>query len=265
MDSLKVEQLEIDSLKSIVKGYFNELSESLTKVDTTSQEVIQKAEASTGWFQVLLENNPGIGTIFITGLLLPLIMLWLNNRHQRKMKEADKELDVKFLSKEDVRKQEKKVYASLSKILFDVQQLYVALSGSCVDENCINDAVKKFDDSITKYHEEISDNLLYLSSDVINKIYTFYNQVSDLKIDLKDLNDSKKFEMAHVCVYQSSENLAETVINLQEQLVQKRTTIQVDFDKSKQEMMKYCCGRKPPQEVIDKYNTLREQMKTQTI
>lgn len=173
-------------------------------------------QSTKGWFQILLENNPGIGTIFITALLLPLFMLWLNNRHQRKMKELEKELDVKYSSTEDLRLQEKRVYASLSKILFDVQQLYVALSGSCVDKDCINNAVKRFDESITKYHDQISDNLLYLSSEVINKIYTFYNQVSDLKIDLMELNDNNNFEMAHVCVFQSSENLANTVIDLQE-------------------------------------------------
>jgi Mg2+ and Co2+ transporter CorA len=222
-------------------------------------------QSTKGWFQILLENNPGIGTILITALLLPLFMLWLNNRHQRKMKELEKELDVKYSSTEDLRLQEKRVYASLSKILFDVQQLYVALSGSCVDKDCINNAVKRFDESITKYHDQISDNLLYLSSEVINKIYTFYNQVSDLKIDLMELNDNNNFEMAHVCVFQSSENLANTVIDLQEKLVKKRTNIQVDFDRSKQEMMKYCCGRMPPKDVIEQYKKLREQMKTQTI
>ena len=100
------------------------------------------------WFNTLLENNPGFANIAITGLMLPLLVLWLTNRHQRKMKEVEKQLDIKYNSQEDLRSQEKQVYSSLSKILFDVQQLHVALSGTCVDENCILDAVKRFDDSV---------------------------------------------------------------------------------------------------------------------
>lgn len=172
---------------------------------------------------------------------------------------------MKYSSKEDLRNQEKQVYASLSKILFDVQQLHVALSGTCVDQDCINNAVKKFDESVTKYHEEISNNLLYLPSDIINDIYTFYHQMSELKIELKELNDSKTFDMAHVCVYQKSEQLASTVIILQEKLVKKRTDIQIDFDKTRQDMMKYCCGRKPPQDLIDKYEHLKQKMITQKV
>jgi hypothetical protein len=207
--------------------------------------------------KALFETNPGILTIFFTGIVFPLVFVFLNNRHSRKMKETDKKLDLDFQSKEDIRKQEKLVYSSLSKILFDVQQLHVNLSGTCVDKNCIQDALKKFDESVNKCHEVIADNMLYLSSKSINQVYTFYNQISDLKIRLKKLNEEKHFDLAHVVVYYSSQNLANTVIGLQELFLKERTELQIEFDKTHQDMMKYCCGQEPPKELIYKYNQLK--------
>lgn len=241
----------MDSLQVI-----SDTIEVIKEIPVQASKVVEQ----THWFQTLLENNPGFANIVLTGLFLPLLILWMTNRHQRKMKIIEKELDIKYSSEEDLRKQEKQVYASLSKVLFDVQQLHVELSGSCVDENCINDAIKKFDESVIKYHAEISNNLLYLSSETINDIYTFYHGISDLKIKLKELNENKNFDMAHVCVYQGSETLANTVIDLQEKLVKKRNDLKINFDKTKQEMMKYCCGSRPPEEIIEKYEKLRSEM-----
>lgn len=208
-------------------------------------------------WKALFENNPGILTIFLTGILFPLVFVFLNNRHTRKMKEVDKKLDLDYQSIEDVRKQEKLVYSSLSKILFDVQQLHVSLSGTCVDKSCIPDALKKFDDSVNKCHDVIADNMLYLSSKAINQVYTFYNQISDLKISLKKLNEGQDFDLAHVVVYYSSQELANTVIGLQELFLKERTELHIEFDKTQQDMMKYCCGQEPPPELIEKYKKLK--------
>lgn len=257
-DSLKIDKIELDSIANKVQAFFADSTSFFQQQTEPIIESPQMAE-QTHWFTTLLENNPGFANIAITGLSLPLLVLFLTNQHQRKMKNVDRELGIKYGSKEDLRNQEKQVYASLSKILFDVQQLHVALSGTCVDENCINDGVKRFDESVTKYHEEISNNLLYLSSETINNIYTFYNRISEPKIELKDLNENKNFGMAHVCVYQSSEELAQVVIDLQEKLVKKRTDIHINFDKTKQEMMKYCCGRRPLQDLIEKYEILNHE------
>lgn len=172
----------------------------------------------------------------------------------------EKELEMRFNSKEDLRKQEKMVYASLSKILFDVQQLHVSLSGTCVDSNCIENAVNKFDSSITKYHEEISNNLLYMSSEVINLIYSFYNRIGELKLELKEMNQSKNFSLAHVSVHHYSKELATIVIDIQDLFISQRSDLRIQFDKTKQEMMKYCCGQTPPDDVIKKYHDLKATM-----
>jgi hypothetical protein len=207
--------------------------------------------------KLLIQNNPGLFNIILTGVILPVAILWLTNRHNRKLKSIEKELDIKYNSKEDLRKQEKMVYASLSKILFDVQQLHVSLSGTCIDHNCITDSVKKFDGSVSKYHEEISNNMLYLPSKAINLIYQFYAAISQLKLELNELNEKKTFDMAHVSVYYSSQTLADTLIELQEIFIKERDDLKVQFDKAQQQMMKYCCGTEPPDELKKKYETLK--------
>jgi hypothetical protein len=125
--------------------------------------------------QLLLDKNPGLLSILFTGVLLPLGILWLTNRHNRKQKESEKSLDIKYNSKEDLRHQKRMIYASLSKILFDLQQLHTSLSDTATDSDSIINAIKRFEVSISKYHGDISNNMLYLSSPVINLIYKFYS------------------------------------------------------------------------------------------
>lgn len=209
----------------------------------------------------LLTEKPEILVTILSGFLLPIILVWLNNHYNLKQKDKEKELELKYSTKNDLKNQEKAVYSSLSKILFDVQQLHVALSGTCIDQNCINNAVTKFDESITKYHEEISNNLLYMPSKVIDLIYKFYGKISDLKISLKSFNDTKNYEMAHVSVYLDSTELAEILIDIQDYFIQKDEVLKKDFDKTQQEMMKYCCGSKPPKDLFDNYVVLLKQMK----
>lgn len=91
----------------------------------------------------LLTEKPEILVTILSGFLLPIILVWLNNYYNLKQKDKEKELELKYSTKNDLKNQEKAVYSSLSKILFDVQQLHVALSGTCIDQNCINNAVTK--------------------------------------------------------------------------------------------------------------------------
>ncbi|MEQ8414115.1 MAG: hypothetical protein RIB71_06600 [Imperialibacter sp.] len=210
--------------------------------------------------KLILEQNPGIVTVLITGLILPISILWLNNKNNRKLKELEKSIDVKFKTKDEIREQEKKVYSSLSKILFDVQQLHVSLSGNCVDTSCIIDALKRFDISVSNCHTEIADNMLYLSSDSINLIYGFYNTIGQLKIQLQELDRQSEYNLANVTVYYSAQELADALIQIQELFISQRSDLKVEFDKLRQEKMRYCCGQEPPKELKEKYESLRTQM-----
>lgn len=209
----------------------------------------------------LLTQKPEILITILSGFLLPIILVWLNNRYNLKQKDREKELELKYSVKNDLKVQERAVYSSLSKILFDVQQLHVSLSGTCVDQNCINNAISKFDSSVTKYHEEISNNLLCMPSKVIDLIYNFYNKISELKISLAEFNDTKSYSMAHISVYMNSITLAEVLIDIQEQFILKDDILKKDFDKAQQEMMKYCCGSRPPRKLFDEYVVLLKQIK----
>ncbi len=215
--------------------------------------------------KLILEQNPGLVTVALTSVLLPIAILWLTNRNNRKLKELEKSIDLKFKAKDDIREQEKKVYSSLSKILFDVQQLHVSLSGTCVDTSCIVDALKKFDNSVSKCHTDIADNMLYLSSDSINLIYDFYGTIGQLKIQLQELEKQKEYSLANVTVYYSSQNLADTLIQIQELFISQRSDLKVEFDKLRQEKMRYCCGQKPPKELKEKYEKLRSAMIEQNL
>ena len=215
--------------------------------------------------KLIIENNPGLITIFLTSVLLPITILWLTNRNNRKLKEIDKNVDLKFKAKDDIIVQEKKVYSSLSKILFDVQQLHVSLSGTCIDTSCILDSLKRFDESISKCHTEIADNMLYLSSASINLIYGFYNTIGQLKIQLQQLEKQKEFTLANVTVYYYAQNLADTLIEIQDLFISQRSDLKVEFDKLKQEKMRYCCGQEPPKELKEKYEKLKKEMIEQNL
>lgn len=215
--------------------------------------------------KLIIEKNPGILTILLSGVILPLGILWLTNRHNRKIKKIEKDLDLQYKSKDDIREQEKKVYSSLSKILFDVQQLHVALSGICIDTGCIQNGLPKFDAAISKCHEDIANNMLFLSSQPINLIYTFYNIIGQLKIQLQEIDKRKDYEMANVTVYYSSQQLADALIEIQDLFISQRSELKVQFDKTKQQMMKYCCGQEPPEELKRKYEALKATMIAQNV
>lgn len=215
--------------------------------------------------KLILEQNPGLVTVSLTSVLLPIAILWLTNRNNRKLKELEKNIDLRFKAKDDIREQEKRVYSSLSKILFDVQQLHVSLSGTCVDTSCIIDALKKFDSSVSKCHTDIADNMLYLSSETINLIYDFYNTIGQLKIQLQELDRKKEYSLANVTVYYSAQTLADTLIQIQELFISQRSELKVQFNKLQQEKMRYCCGQEPPKELKEKYEQLRMAMIEQNL
>ena len=216
-------------------------------------------------FRLIIEKNPGILTILLSGVILPLGILWLTNRHNRKIKKIEKDLDLQYKSKDDIREQEKRVYSSLSKILFDVQQLHVSLSGTCIDTSCIQNGLQKFDTSISKCHDDIANNMLFLSSKSINLIYMFYNIIGQLKIQLQEIDKRKDYEMANVTVYYSSQQLADTLIEIQDLFISQRSDLKVQFDKTKQQMMKYCCGQEPPEKLKQKYEDLKATMISENI
>ena len=211
----------------------------------------------------------------LPAILLPLIIIWLNNRHARKLKKseqdfelnkltAQKSVDTKYTVDEERRVHEKEVYASVIKILFEVQKLHIDLSGNCVDYRCIDTAVSNFKLSLSKYQEKISDNQIYLTPLATNQLYGFYQKIGDLLIELKEIQDKKMFHLAIASVYFRARELAMIPIVLKKLFdtpdfeLQLKDDAQIEdeqFDKLVKENYNFinCCGSAPGKPTIAEY------------
>ncbi len=210
--------------------------------------------------RLIFEKNPGLFNILLTGVLLPMGILWLTNRHNRKQRESEKSLESKYNSKINLRKQERIVYASLLKILFEVQQLYISLEGKIVSANVIINALGKFEESVYRYHGDISNNMLYLSSSSINLIYKFYQQMSNLRIELMKLSENTEYDMATIVLFDSSQLMANSIIEIQEMFMKERPELKVQFNKTQQDEMKNLCGLPPSKEKREKYEKQKQSL-----
>jgi hypothetical protein len=205
----------------------------------------------------LLKGNPGVVNLLISGLLLPVLILWLNNRQSRKIKELESLNDLRRMktTREVEREQamlerqqahEDVVLSSLYKILFDVQRLHIDLSTHCVDYECIDRAVARFQASFEGYQGVISDNQISLSSTVTGHLYRFYQSLAQLLIEIQDLKGANRPDLALVSVSQHSEALSNEVINIHEAFVQARPSIAKNFKKKDMKEVSLCCGASPP-------------------
>lgn len=217
--------------------------------------------------QDILKNNPGIVTTIVTALFLPIILLLITNRQSRKQKQLDQKFEIE---KEKLKKQlelgidpdntkkiqENTVYSSLIKILFEVQKLHIELSGNCVDFNCLEKAIENFKTKFSKYQEIISENQLYLKPKVTNNLYDFYQTLGNLLIEIKEIEIGKKYELAHVTVYFHAQQLAQIILQIQDELSEVR--IDLNYKINNDELINFvnCCGRPPKQQDIEKYKEM---------
>lgn len=218
--------------------------------------------------KTVLETNPGLFSAVVLPVAILLITFWQNrrikkleNKYLLDKEEKTRQMDQKFDSKKEIREQERIVHSSLVRILFDIQKLHIDLSTDCVDYKCISDGLSKFNESFDKNQKLISDNLLCLPSEIINNIYAFYKRLSELIIELKDYKDQGNQDLAMVSVYFYARLLADDIIDIQHYIIkerQKEEEAEIEFDKLKVEMMRYCCGRTPPKELRDRYEELKK-------
>ncbi|GAA3595249.1 hypothetical protein Q4Q39_07320 [Flavivirga amylovorans] len=216
----------------------------------------------------ILEYNPGIVTTIVTALMLPILMLVITNWQTRRMKRIEQKFDIE---KEKLRKQielgidpensqklqENVVYSSLIKILFEIQKLHIELSGNCsVDYSCITKAVEKFQSKFSEYQEIISENQMYLKPKVTNELYDFYQNSGNLLIELKEIENDKKYELAQVSVYFHAQSLASIILRIQENLSHIKK--ELDYEIKQEEMGNFinCCGRKPDEKNIEEYKKM---------
>ncbi len=208
---------------------------------------------------------------FITALspiVLGLGVLLISNFHNRKTKARDQEFEldkIKAENKEETvhtieeekRIHQKEVYASLLKILFDVQSLHIDLSGNCVDYKCIDESIAKFKSNLNRYQDKIAENQIYLSAEYTNALYGFYRLIGELLIELKDIREKKKFHLAIASVQVRASELAMNTITFS-LLENGNSTITEEMEEEIGFWEKYsnfinCCGEFPDQKITQEY------------
>ncbi|MBK8497522.1 MAG: hypothetical protein IPL52_01570 [Flavobacteriales bacterium] len=204
----------------------------------------------------------------LPSVVIPLVIIAMNNAHNRKtraseqafqlsMVSAEKNVASEFTVQEERRVHEKEVYASMLKILFEVQRLHIDLSGNCVDYKCIDSAVSNFKIALTTYQARISDNQIYLTPEATNELYGFYQQVGDLLTELKEIQDKQKYHLAIASVYYNSRELAMATLLLRINFAD--VTAPQDEEGVAEELaVKYknfinCCGRVPRLAIMKEY------------
>ena len=204
-------------------------------------------------------------------VILPILILWVTGRQNRKMKKLEqdnelnkiiktKELDLNYGTDKEKRNHERIVHSSLIKILFEVQKLHISLSGNCVDYKCLSEATNDFKAAFTKYQSIIADNQICLSTGVTNSLYSFYNTLGELMIEVKGIQDSENYDLAIVPVYEYSISLADFIIEMQEKFIQARQELVAEFNKVEMKAFRNCCGQQPPAHLQARYHALKQQI-----
>ncbi|MEM6632720.1 MAG: hypothetical protein AAF694_23820, partial [Bacteroidota bacterium] len=190
-----------------------------------------------------ISEHPEIVVTVLSGFLLPIILVWLNNRYNLKTKEKEQELTREFKFSDEQVSHEKIIHSSLVKILFEIQKLYISLSCDPEKEqDCIVDASKEFQTCFAKYQGIISDNQIFLQSKVVNELYRFYNVIGEILVELNQIRQTGEQEIARVCVYDRSQELADIILNIQEIFVGKRKNLFGDLKVIREEMKEFKTG-----------------------
>lgn len=212
----------------------------------------------------LLAEHPEIIVMVLSGFLLPIILVWLNHKYNFKTKEKEQELSRESRFSDEQVSHEKVIHSSLVKILFEIQKLYISLS--CDPENekdCISNAAKEFQACFAKYQGIISDNQIFLESKVVNELYRFYNIIGEILVELNQIRQTGQQDIARVCVYDRSQDLADLILNIQEIFINKRKNLFGELKVIRDEMknFKTCCGPPPPDELRDRYEKILNELK----
>ncbi|GAA0189254.1 hypothetical protein GCM10009122_49200 [Fulvivirga kasyanovii] len=210
-----------------------------------------------------ISEHPEIVVTVLSGFLLPIILVWLNNRYNLKTKEKEQEITREFKFTDEQVSHEKIIHSSLVKILFEIQKLYISLSCDPEKEkDCIVDASKEFQSCFAKYQGIISDNQIFLESQVVNELYKFYNTIGEILVELNQIRQNDDQEIARICVYDRSQELADIILNIQEIFVGKRQNLFGDLKVIREEMKEFktCCGPPPPGELRDRYDKVMKEL-----
>ena len=209
------------------------------------------------------ENHPETLITILSGFLLPIILVWLNNKYNLKTKKEENKIDLNYRINSEQITYEKVIHSSLIKILFEIQKLYISLSCDPKKENdCILNATQEFHSSFAKYQSIISENQIYLESKVVNLLYKFYNTIGNILVELNQIRQTTEQEISRVCVYDQSQILADIIIDIQQIFIGKRTSLYDELKLIRSEMGEFrtCCGPPPDEKLRAKYNQVLKEL-----
>ena len=206
------------------------------------------------WLQILntaLDKNPNVLSLIVTAFLLPVVIVWLNNRQARNLKKIESECAQEKEEREkrtrdtDLRRdKESFVYGALLQILFCVQSLHAKLSS--VRPESANDfaeaAFKDLEDEIRLRQRGISEAQATIRPELIPYIYEVYAAITELQLELRTLlSDSGGYDALLPCVVTYSQRISGDVVKYHEKIMR---DIRPEMIEAARSIMR-CCGRQP--------------------
>lgn len=202
-------------------------------------------------------------------LLLPIGILWLTNRHTRSLsrEEHDRRLKadsanrlatVKDSDTSTLLDRNKRVIAAMYQLLTVLQLRHV--QAQCVSASdpttCMGIDNSGLQEAIVEAQQTFSSEFLFIGSDMIDRIYTLLARVTELMVDLVDLETSSEVQKAsveQVLIYEAAESCADIIAAVHENLVKeqvsankgRRDLLVREFSAKEIDNMRGCCGVAP--------------------
>jgi len=179
----------------------------------------------------------------------------LKHKFELDKKEFDQKISLTDKSIDTQKECSKNIHSTLTRMLFKVQNLYMKLSTSCADKECLVDEITKFEKGFSECSENISDHMVFVSPKITNNVYSFFQFLGLLINELKSIKDGgdAEFEKAHSAVYLYSSRLATYLVEIQKYIVELDPNCEFEVDEEKLEEMIYCCGTEPTDEKLIEY------------
>jgi len=202
-------------------------------------------------------------------LLLPIGILWLTNRHTRSLSREEHErrleadsanrlANVKDSDSSSLLDRNKRVIAAMYQLLTVLQLRHVQAQcvGTTDPSSCMGIDNSGLQEAIVDAQEIFSSEFLFIGSKMIDQIYTLLARITELMVDLVELEASDAMEKAsieQVLIYEAAESCADVIAAVHESLVAeqikankgRRELLVREFSAKQIDNMRGCCGVTP--------------------
>lgn len=228
----------------------------LSTLTQQSDEVLLDPVARTTFDRVI-----DLAEVLASPVILPIALIWLTHRFSRKQAEAAAAAALQDEEARERRKREtsdddslldrhKRLIAVLYQLLSDVQLRHVRAQCSDLDENeCVGLDNDEFQARIQAAQEQLSAEYLFVGSAVINRLYEFISELTEMMVTLQRLklsDESDKRVLETTAIFETAERAADILTSLQQDLVsQQETRFKSEFEPEAVPQVRNCCGQPP--------------------